>query len=81
MIEYHVGEHRNGRIKFTTDVDCLSPDILRYSKQVFPDRKAVMDQAYILAGRGFSVCVDDEQGLDELTPYMVGGKQEGISHV
>jgi hypothetical protein len=77
MITYHVGESRNGRIKFTTDVDCLSPDIIRYSTQVFPDRNAVLDQAGILVTRGFDVCIDDETGCDELRPYRVDGRITG----
>jgi hypothetical protein len=77
MLTYYYAEQRNGRIKFSTDVDCLAADVIRCSKQVFPDRRAVLEQAQMLALRGFQVCVDDETGYDEVRPYRVNGKVEG----
>jgi len=77
MVTYHIGEQRNGRIKFSTDVDCIGSDVIRYSTQVFPDRHAALQQARMYALRGFEVCLDDEIGCEEIRPYMINGKIEG----
>ena len=81
MTTYFMAEQKNGRIKFSTDVDCLGSDVIRVSKHVFPDRAAVLEQARLLVNRGFSVCVDDETDCDEFRPYIVNGKIEGMIHV
>lgn len=65
MTTYHVAEQTQGRMKFSTDVDCLPADAIRVTKQVFPDRESVLTQARILAQRGWHVCVDDEHGVYE----------------
>jgi len=65
MITIFASEQRGGRIKMTTDRDCLPPDAIRTSERVFPDMDAVMETAEMYFNRGFSVCVDTESGLVE----------------
>jgi hypothetical protein len=60
MIIIFTGEHRNGRMKFTTDRDCLSPDIIRFGERYFPDMQAMIDAAMAYEKRGFNVCIDTE---------------------
>lgn len=61
MITIFQGEQRNGRVKFTTDRDCLAPDIIRFSERVLPDLAAVYAEAKALELRGFTVCIDTEK--------------------
>jgi hypothetical protein len=58
MLTIFVGEQRNGRIKLTSDRDCLAPDIIRFSERVFVDLDHVKASASALEDRGFHVCVD-----------------------
>ena len=63
---YHIGQEKGGRIKFTTDVDCLSPQIVKYTKKNFQNRGEVLLLAEQLWKQGHETCVDDEVGLVEL---------------
>lgn len=65
MLTIFVGEQRNGRVKFTTDRDCLAPDIIRFSTYVVPDLDALMGYAKAFEKRGFKVCVDTEETFYE----------------
>jgi len=65
VITVYRGEQRRGRVKFTTDRDCLAPDIIRFDVLVFPSLNEVMEQAALLESRGYLVCVDTEEGIYE----------------
>ena len=65
MLTIFVGEHRNGRIKFTSDRDCLAPEIIRFTERVFPSLQDVKTAAAKLEDRGFRVCIDTEDCLYE----------------
>jgi hypothetical protein len=58
MLTIHQGEERNGRIKYSDDVDCLSCETMRYTLRVFPCFTDVMAEAHRMESRGFTVCVD-----------------------
>jgi hypothetical protein len=58
MITLYCGEQRNGRVKFTSDRDCLAPDVVRVSERVFPSMEDVKTAAAKLEDRGFRVCID-----------------------
>jgi len=58
VITVYIGEQRGGRVKLTTDRDCLSPDIIRFSERVFANEEDVIRSAKALESRGFRVCVD-----------------------
>jgi len=70
MVTLFVGEHRNGRVKFTSDRDCLSPDIIRFSERVFVDMEQVKTSAAKLEDRGFRVCIDTEDCFYETPEDM-----------
>ena len=70
MITLFVGEQRNGRIKFTSDRDCLAPDIIRFSERVFPSMEDVKTSAAKLEDRGFRVCIDTEDEFYETPEDM-----------
>lgn len=65
MITVYASEQRGGRIKLTTDKDCLPPDAIRTSTRVFPDYDSILETAEMYWQRGFQVCVDTERGLVE----------------
>jgi len=75
MITIYVGEERDGRTKFTTDRDCLSPQIIRFDERVFPNLEAVKTAAAKLEDRGFAVCIDTEDCFYETpdTPVVKPG--------
>lgn len=56
---------RSGRIKITTDRDCLPPDALRVETYVFPDYDSILETAEKYWSKGHEVCVDTERGLVE----------------
>jgi hypothetical protein len=60
MLTIHQGEQKNGRIKLTTDKDCLPPDVFRYSLRVFASMEEVKTAAAKFEDRGFRVCIDTE---------------------
>jgi hypothetical protein len=60
MITLYIGEQRNGRIKFTSDKDCLAPDIIRFTERVFPTMQDVKTAAAQFENRGFRVCIDTD---------------------
>ena len=61
MLTIFVGEQRNGRVKFTSDRDCLAADVIRVSQRVFPSLEDVKTAAAKLEDRGFRVCIDTEE--------------------
>ncbi len=63
MLTIYFGEQRDGRVKLTSDRDCLPPDIIRFSERVFPDYDSVLAVAEKMWLRGFTVCVDTERGV------------------
>lgn len=65
MITVYASEQRNGRIKITTDKDCLPPDAIRTSERIFPDYDSILACAEAYWSRGYEVCVDTERGLVE----------------
>ena len=70
MITVYEGEQAKGRIKFTTDRDCLPADAIRVSVRYFPSIDAVYEEALMLERRGFNVCIDTEEGLYETGPWL-----------
>jgi hypothetical protein len=60
VLTIFIGESRNGRVKLTSDRDCLPPDIIRFSERVFPTMQDVKTAAAKLEDRGFHVCIDTE---------------------
>jgi len=62
VITVYASEQRGGRIKMTTDKDCLPPDAIRVSTRVFPDYDSILETAEMYWNRGFTVCVDTERG-------------------
>lgn len=76
MITIYVGEQRGGRIKFTSDRDCLSPDIIRFDERVFANIEAVQDVAAKLEDRGFRVCIDTKYFFYETPEHEGKGKRE-----
>jgi len=66
MITIFQGEQRNGRMKYTTDRDCLAPNVIRVTERVFPSMDAVMLEARSLELRGWKVCVDTEDTFYEV---------------
>lgn len=58
MITVYTGEQRNGRMKYTSDRDCLSPDITRFNVRYFPSDAEVFEEALKLERRGWRVCID-----------------------
>jgi hypothetical protein len=62
VITVYASEQRGGRIKMTTDKDCLPPDAIRVSTRVFPDYASILETAEMYWNRGFTVCVDTERG-------------------
>ena len=67
MITVFVGEERNGRMKFTSDRDCLSPQVIRFSERVFADLADLKTSVKALEARGFAICVDTEKYFYETT--------------
>lgn len=65
MITIYASEQSGGRLKLTTDRDCLPPDAIRTATHVFPDYDSVLACAEAYWARGFEVCVDTERGLVE----------------
>jgi hypothetical protein len=61
MLTIYQGEQRNGRIKFTTDRDCLAPDLIRFEIRYFPCLTDLQSTAMQLEARGFRVCIDTEE--------------------
>jgi hypothetical protein len=61
MLRIFQGEQRNGRVKFTTDRDCLAPDIIRLTERVFPNMEELKTAAAKWEDRGFRVCIDTEE--------------------
>ena len=70
MLTIYQGEQRNGRVKFTTDRDCLAPDIIRFTQRVFPSLQDVKTEAAKLEDRGFRVCIDTEECFYETPEDM-----------
>lgn len=70
MITLYCGEQRNGRVKFTSDRDCLSPDVIRFSERVFPSMADVKTAAARLEDRGFRVCIDTDDCFYETPADM-----------
>ena len=58
MISIYQSEQRNGRIKFSDDVDTLPPDAIRVQSRVFPNMQEVKTLAASFEDRGFTVCID-----------------------
>ena len=70
MITIFEGEQRGGRTKFTTDRDCLAPDIIRFQVRVFPSMEDVKTAAAKLEDRGFRVCIDTDDCFYETPEDM-----------
>ena len=70
MITIYQGEQRNGRIKLTSDKDCLSPDIIRFTERVFVNMEQVKTTAAQFENRGFRVCIDTEDCFYETPEDM-----------
>lgn len=58
MFHVYIGELRGGRIKITSDRDCLSPALIRFDERVFATEKDMLDCAMSYRNRGYKVCVD-----------------------
>lgn len=60
MFHCYIGERRGGLVKFTTDVNCLAPDLIRVDERVFASERDMLESANAFRSRGFNVCVDTE---------------------
>ena len=60
MQTIYVGESRGGYIKFTSDRDCLSADIVRFDERVVADDTHLAQVIAPFEGRGYQVCIDTE---------------------
>lgn len=58
MFHCYIGEERNGRVTFTTDKDCLSPDIIRFDERVFASERDMLESANAFRNRGYVVSVN-----------------------
>lgn len=58
MFHAYIGEERDGRIKITTDKDCLSPELIRLDERVFPTETELLSCAMGYRARGYKVWVD-----------------------
>lgn len=70
MLTIFMGEQRGGRTKFTSDRDCLAPNIIRFEERVFPNMEAVKTVAAMLENRGFRVCIDTDDCFYETPEDM-----------
>ena len=60
MFHAYIGEQRDGKVKITTDRDCLSPQLIRFDERVFATERDMLDCAMAYRNRGYQVCVDTE---------------------
>ena len=60
MLNIYQSEQRGGRIKMSTDRNCLPPDAIRTETRIFVDGTDLMNAVKALEKRGFSVCVETE---------------------
>ena len=58
MFHVYIGELRGWLIKFTSDRDALSPELIRFDERVFATEKDMLDCANAYRNRGYKVCVD-----------------------
>jgi hypothetical protein len=58
MLTVFQGESRDGFMKYTTDRDCLSPQIIRFTERTFASLDEVIREAIRLELSGWHVCVD-----------------------
>ena len=66
MITVYCGYQRTKkRVKFTSDRDCLSPDINCFIERTFQDMNAVKECVAELERAGFNVCADFEEWFYE----------------
>ena len=65
MLNIYQGEQRDGRMKFTSDVDCLPADIIRMETRVFDSLDSLIREALRLELSGWTVCVDVQGFTDE----------------
>jgi hypothetical protein len=72
-MKIYVGEQRDGRIKFTDDKDCLSPDIIRFEEREFVDNYHLSSTAFAYERRGFQVCIDTQFVSYETGQVLVCG--------
>jgi len=61
MLKIYKGEQRGGRIKFTSDRDCLPPDAIRVETSYYHNLEGLQNVAKIYERRGFVVCIDTEE--------------------
>ena len=69
MITIYVGQ-RGGRIKLTSDKDCLAPDVIRVTGRTFVNMEQVKTAAAGYENRGFRVCIDTEDCFYETPDDM-----------
>ena len=58
MFHAYIGELRGGKVKITTDRDCLSPELIRFDERVFATENDMLDCAISYRTRGYQVCID-----------------------
>jgi len=78
MLTIYQGEQRNGRVKLTTNRDCLAPDTIR-TERVFVDMQAVKTAAAQLEDRGFRVCIDTEDEFYVTPEDFLRGNRHGTT--
>lgn len=60
MFHAYIGELRGGKVKITTDRDCLSPELIRFDERVFATENDMFACAMAFRGRGYQVSIDTE---------------------
>jgi hypothetical protein len=65
-MEYFIGKEKSGRIKFTTDLDCLSPQIVTFKKAQYDNDDDLINtiREICRADREFQdtdICIDTEK--------------------
>lgn len=63
FMKIYIGEENGKRIKATTDVDCLSPQIVRFDVREMPDYERsgrLFQWAAQYEAQGYEVCIDTD---------------------
>ena len=60
MFHAYIGELRGGKVKITTDRDCLSADLISFDERVFATERDMLDCAMAFRNRGYQVSVDTD---------------------
>jgi hypothetical protein len=75
-MQYFIGKEKNGRIKFTTDMDCLSPQIVTFKKAQYNDDADLIATIREICRadvefRNINICIDTEKTFLEDTAINI----------